>query len=217
MLRATGVSFGYGRARRARDAARGRLRSGASGRRHGSPARRQQCGPERCLPERRARRTGRHSRTERIRQDDAPQAARRHHRPTTGSVTLDDRPVAEWSHREIARRIAFVPQETHAPFDFTRPRHRADGTVSPSRRVRARRSRGSGDRAPRAHGDRHRAVRRRAFSTLSGGEKQRVVIASALAQSTQLLLLDEPTASLDIGHQIEVQLLLQAAECRARA
>jgi iron complex transport system ATP-binding protein len=131
------------------------------------------------------------------------------HRPTIGSVTLDGRPLTEWSHREVARRIAFVPQETQAPFDFSVldivlmgrfPHLGAFALEGPEDLAIARRAlaaTGTGQ------------FEGRAFSTLSGGEKQRVVIAGALAQSTQLLLLDEPTASLDIGHQIEVQMLLQ--------
>ena len=134
--------------------------------------------------------------------------------PTDDRLVIPARrssPFAEWSHREIARRIAFVPQETQAPFDFSVLDIVLMGRFP---HLGAFALEGPEDLAIATPGaDRHRhpgQFEGRTFSTLSGGEKQRVVIAGALAQSTQLLLLDEPTASLDIGHQIEVQMLLHA-------
>jgi cobalamin transport system ATP-binding protein len=129
--------------------------------------------------------------------------------PHTGSVLLDGRPMAGWSRREIARRLALVPQNTHAPFDFSAldlvlmgrfPHLGTFALEGPDDLAIAR-------RALQATGT--DAFESRSFNTLSGGEKQRVAIASALAQSPRLLLLDEPTASLDIRYQIEVQTLLQ--------
>jgi iron complex transport system ATP-binding protein len=61
--------------------------------------------------------------------------------------------------------------------------------------------------AMRATGTAHLADR--SYMTLSGGEKQRVVIAAALAQTSEILLLDEPTASLDLGYQLDIADLLR--------
>jgi iron complex transport system ATP-binding protein len=130
--------------------------------------------------------------------------------PSAGRILFEGRPLDSWRRRARARRIALVPQETHAPFDFTvldivlMGRFPHLGTFAlegPADLSIARQALASTGTS---------TFEERAFATLSGGEKQRVVIASALAQSPEILLLDEPTAALDLGHQLDVQLLLAA-------
>jgi len=129
-------------------------------------------------------------------------------RPLSGAVTLDGQPVAALSRRALARRLAVVPQETQLAFDYTAlemvlmGRHPHLGLFEvegPDDLAIAR-------AALRSTGTAH--LETRDFNTLSGGEKQRVVIAAALAQASDLLLLDEPTASLDLGSQLEIADLL---------
>jgi iron complex transport system ATP-binding protein len=129
-------------------------------------------------------------------------------RPTHGSVLLDGRPLADIPRRERARKVAVVPQETHPAFEYgvlemvLMGRHPHLGRFQiegPADLAIAR-------EALTATGAGHLAER--PYMTLSGGEKQRVVIASALAQSSDVLLLDEPTASLDLGYQLDVSSLL---------
>jgi len=128
--------------------------------------------------------------------------------PTAGRVTLDGVNLASIARRERARRIAVVPQETHLAFDFSvrevvlmgrYPHLGAFELEGPHDLVVAR-------DALAATGTEH--LEHRPFATLSGGEKQRVVIASALAQQADLLLLDEPTASLDLGYQLAIASLV---------
>jgi iron complex transport system ATP-binding protein len=124
--------------------------------------------------------------------------------PDTGTVTLEGRSVGSFSRLDIARRIAVVAQETHSTFDFTAleivmmgryPHLGAFELEGPDDLRIARDSLAATGTA---------AFEPRPFATLSGGEKQRVVIASALAQASEILLLDEPTASLDLGYQFDI-------------
>jgi ABC-type cobalamin/Fe3+-siderophores transport system ATPase subunit len=129
-------------------------------------------------------------------------------RPHAGQVLLGEHAIESMTRRGLARRVAVVPQETHPAFDYSvlemvlmgrHPHLGAFQLEGPADLEIARASleaTGTADLAARN------------YMTLSGGEKQRVIIASALAQATEFLLLDEPTASLDLGYQLEVAALL---------
>ena len=138
-------------------------------------------------------------------------------RPARGAVLLDGRDLyANVSARESAQQIGVVPQDTQAAFDFT---------------VREVVGMGRAPRLPRrpfaaaTPGD-ARAVQEalrlagieplseRLVTTLSGGERQRAVLARALAQEPDVLLLDEPTAHLDLRHQTQMLALARSLATR---
>jgi iron complex transport system ATP-binding protein len=124
--------------------------------------------------------------------------------PLGGTVALGGDPLARLSRAEIARRVAYVPQQHAPPFPFT-----AAEIVLMGRTARLERfaQPGAADRAAAG-----RALERlgigdlagRDYSRLSGGQRQLVLIARALAQEAPLIVMDEPTASLDFGNQAAV-------------
>jgi iron complex transport system ATP-binding protein len=173
--------------------------------------------------------------------------------PSSGQVTLDGTDLSRLPRALVARRMAVVPQETHLAFDFTAlevvlmgryPHLSAFQIEGPRDLAIARASLAATGTAELAD---------RLFATLSGGEKQRVVIAGALAQITResdrihvslpdpvhvslpdpvhvslpdpvhaslpdpgILLLDEPTAALDLAYQLEVAALLRDLQQRTQ-
>lgn len=125
-------------------------------------------------------------------------------RPTEGVVRIGGDAVWGMSARQAARRIAVLTQESPADFDFTVTEIVALGRV-PHKRLLQRTSI-EDERLIEASLARAGAggLAQRRFSTLSGGEKQKVLIARALAQQPKVLCLDEPTNHLDIAAQLEL-------------
>lgn len=137
--------------------------------------------------------------------------------PNQGEIAVEGRPLSSYSRRQLSRLIAVVPQDTIIGFPFSvmevvlmgRSPHLGTLAFEGERDVEVA----------------HRAMLRtgvweladRSVHEISGGERQRVVVARALAQEASILLLDEPTAFLDIKHEVETYDLLREVQEEGRS
>ncbi|WP_336344470.1 heme ABC transporter ATP-binding protein [Halalkalicoccus ordinarius] len=122
--------------------------------------------------------------------------------PDAGSVVLDGEDVHDLPSRAASRRVAAVPQDTSLSFDFDVRDVVAMGRTPYRSRLRPGDEGGDAMVARALERTDTEEFADRPIDSVSGGERQRVVLARALAQDTPILLLDEPTASLDINHQL---------------
>lgn len=130
-------------------------------------------------------------------------------KPRSGQLSILGRPIENYSLRSLARAIAFVPQTIPVDFPFTVTEVVLMGR-SPYLGMLGLEQKEDLEIAHQAitfTGIEHLAHRK--LDQLSGGEQQRVFIARAICQQPQIILLDEPTASLDLSHQVRIMDLME--------
>ena len=130
--------------------------------------------------------------------------------PTDGAIAIEGTPVSRLSAAQLARRIAFIPQ-SHSPvfnysvFDMVLMGTTAQtGTFSSPGRSQAELVEAALEKLGISH------LKERSYGNISGGERQLVLIARAIAQQAKILVMDEPSASLDFGNRIRVMQTVRA-------
>ena len=138
-------------------------------------------------------------------------------RPSGGAILLDGQSVDQMPLRASAQKMAVMAQVNEFSFDFTVEKMVYMGRTPYKRLMEPDNETDAEavEEAIRITGIDH--LRHRFFSTLSGGEKQRVLIARALAQRTQVLILDEPTNHLDIKYQLQLMDIVKGLHCTVLA
>jgi iron complex transport system ATP-binding protein len=126
-----------------------------------------------------------------------------------GRYQLFGRELKSYKRKEIARRIGYVPQGIELSFAFSVGQVVAMGRFPYLQGISAIDQQGQAKVEQALQLMDLKGLEHRLFPSLSGGEKQRVLIASVLAQDTDVFLLDEPTAALDLKHQISILKLLR--------
>ncbi len=130
-------------------------------------------------------------------------------KPTGGTVFLDGQELHQYKPKESAKKVAVVAQHNHSFFDFS-----VGEVVMMGRSPHKKAMEQDNKEDYRIVKEALRTVQmegceKRSFSTLSGGEQQRVMVARALAQQTDCLILDEPTNHLDIQYTLEIMELMR--------